>query len=733
MDIYRTYDRIERNLPGQGAVFTTILVETYKQYGNVKSTGESEESLVVQALEFCRNKQAQSRARITGTRGSPSSSGNTIPMRGKRIATANRRSRVPAPGQPSLVRESNLPLPTSALSAPPPAPVPSSSNVMQEAMKLLQSAGGSAENLPQHLKNIPGISNLLALFSNPTREPSTSARAPKPDSHLERVEQKKELPVQKSSTSTRPTSSAAPSVSSSSLPAVASSTLPTTASASSSIMSSFANATIPNLGYLDPNMLALLANPYVNPLNLFTGPLLGSDPSTLSKLQQEYQQQLMSSMQNAIAQSYVMSSLANPFLPPSRSRGRGGRKPSSRAPDTAKASQAVDMSTQRGTPTAEQPAAGTSSSASTSAMDLSGYGAKLPKPISKRSSETSHASPKSAASRSDSHSRPSSSLPLDLKIPPPHFEDALKGVRPQSSSDYKKSFGSQADLLKGKSTSPSQNTSPSHATKLPATSSIDVAKFLAELPPSLDLKRLPKAEKRQSLPSAIRSKPEDQKLGSASAASTSKPPASNRQSKTSTISFPINLGKEITLTTTSSSKAAFPMPMKPTPKSRSQAMPGVPHSSSSASSISITPGFPHTGGASKHEIDPLSLVGFSILQNLPSSMSLLVRPPSQAQDREALPREAGDKKGRATEPPAQLPKLTPAPNQVGSKKGKPVPISRPPSLQPNSSMPPFAQSGNPLLPRASTSQKGYQTQHGPPSDKSQKKDPSNQPDIVTLD
>lgn len=702
-------------------------MESYKQFRNAKDTEESQETLVEQALEFCRNKQAQSRARITGTRGGISASGNPTPVRGKRALTGSRRGRMPGITHPSVARESNVPLASTTLASTPPATVPSHSNVMQEAMKLLQSAGGSAENLPPHLKNIPGISNLLALFAKPSAEPQVGPSTAKTES--ERSEAKKEPSNQKTSASAKSSSSSSTSAPSQT-PTIPTS-LPSASSASASSIPGFPPG-IPNLGFLDPTMLAMLANPYVNPLSMFSGTLLGSDPATISKLQQEYQQQLMNSMQNALAQSYVMSSLTNPFLAGSRSRGRGGKKSVPRT-DPSKPTHS-DSSKTKTAPATDHSTLGGSSSANAMPMDLSSYGAKLPKPAPKRSSESSQTGSKLGLNRSDAHSRPStSSLPLDLKLPPPHFEDALKGVKPPPPADSKKSLGSQSEVLKGKSMSSSQSASSLQLPKLPYPS-VDVAKFLAELPPSLDLKRLPKTEKRQSLPSTLRAKPDDSKPGP-SLTSSIKSSTSTKHTKTPTMPFPINLGKEITLTAASSSKGAFQMPVKQTGKSRPQAMSSMPHLPAGAS-VSMISGFPHASGSAKHETDPLNL-GFSILQNLPSSMSLLVKPSLQLQEKGTIvPRDvAVQKKGRPSEQSAAMPKLTPAPqNSLGGKKGKSVSTSRPPSLHPNSSTPPsFAQSGNPLLLRESPTPKSSSAQiNQHPSEKLQKKD-INRADVVTID
>ena len=101
MDVFRVYDRLERNLPGREATFGSVLAESYRCFKGIRpeSTpvpGEyrSESTLdadrldlrvslstdgaaaaavagdvLEQALAFCKTKQAQSRVRVGGGRG----------------------------------------------------------------------------------------------------------------------------------------------------------------------------------------------------------------------------------------------------------------------------------------------------------------------------------------------------------------------------------------------------------------------------------------------------------------------------------------------------------------------------------------------------------------------------------------------------------------------------------------------------------------------------------------
>jgi len=136
MDIFRAHDRMERNLPGQESNFSTILVESYKLYKGVKeSSSENAAEIMEQALVFCRTKQAQSRVRVGGMRGTGAgnSSLGTLSNRGKRGTSLNtsRRGR-----QPTTARPHYSSLKTAPSSAP----------------------GGT--DLP------PGLSNLLAQFSH---------------------------------------------------------------------------------------------------------------------------------------------------------------------------------------------------------------------------------------------------------------------------------------------------------------------------------------------------------------------------------------------------------------------------------------------------------------------------------------------------------------------------------------------------------------------------------------
>ena len=148
MDAFRAYDRVGRNLPGQESIFGTLIVECFKMYkSDTRETNENEASQLEQALAFCRNKQAQSRVRVRGGL-APSASLGVVSTRGKRgLSSRPRGSRQSGSNRTSSVRENqgpHNPLPHSSSNT---LPTQSSGTVMQEAMKLLQSAGGSAGNI----------------------------------------------------------------------------------------------------------------------------------------------------------------------------------------------------------------------------------------------------------------------------------------------------------------------------------------------------------------------------------------------------------------------------------------------------------------------------------------------------------------------------------------------------------------------------------------------------------
>ena len=136
MDIFRAHDRMERNLPGQESNFSGLLVESYKLYKGVKeSSSDNTAEIMEQALVFCRTKQAQSRVRVGGMRGTGTgnSSLSMLSTRGRRGSPLNsgRRGRQPAPSRQHY-----------------------------SGLKTTSSTSAGGNDLP------PGLSNLLAQFSH---------------------------------------------------------------------------------------------------------------------------------------------------------------------------------------------------------------------------------------------------------------------------------------------------------------------------------------------------------------------------------------------------------------------------------------------------------------------------------------------------------------------------------------------------------------------------------------
>jgi len=298
MDAFRAHDRITRNLPGKEAPFSALLVETYKVYRSPKDNqNETDAILMEQALIFCRNKQAQSRVRVGGVRGGMASSLGVVSTRGKRGYGTGRRGRPPGSTGVRLtqIRDHQTPLSLSAaISSAGLPPSQDSVSVMQEAMKLLQSAGGSAANQVQHLRNIPGISNLLTISSNPSQsrsgsssKPSTSSSSATASSTAQPAAPAKPVPKKDP-----PAKTPQASTSGTSQPARPDPLL----------FQAFAGmGGMPSLAGLDvinPTMLAMLFNLYLNPMSL-----LGAEGTT----DPSYQQRLMSWMQSSMAQSYTAS------------------------------------------------------------------------------------------------------------------------------------------------------------------------------------------------------------------------------------------------------------------------------------------------------------------------------------------------------------------------------------------------------------------------------------------
>lgn len=614
MDAFRAYDRIQRNLPGKETPLAGLLVECYKVHRGSKDQNEPDANVLEQALTFCRQKQAQSRVRVGGVRGAMTPSLGVVATRGKRGYGARRGKSAGASSRmpPAWDRPQGVTSTLPSTSTAPPAQ--NSVNVMQEALKLLQSAGGSADNLPQHLKNIPGISNLLAMFSKPGKsnssssssKPSTSSTTPSSSA----ASSKPQAPAQKKESST-PAVSTKPTPSPSTSAKPASSTASSTASAGSDLLSQMfggmggmsslaSNAAA--LGAMDPTLLAMLSNPYLNPLSMLGGPMGavgGPDPN---KLQKDYQQQLMNWMQTSLAQSYAMSAGMNPAFFPTRGRGRGVRKPSSGRPFVKPSTSAAPGNA------AAAPRLPSMPDSSSSSVKSSGAGGSTSTSRPPGSSSTKRPQEKESASKSGGAPGPSSKLPIDLKLPLPHFDSFKDRPTASFSGDRGKSTKTSSSNLPSKmpqTSSASHSKEPSRIPTGMSLPTVDVNKLLAGLPPSIDLGRLGKMD--------------HQRTSSAPA----KPPKS------------LSLGPDITVTTTqtsskpkaahsSSNPSAFVLP-PPSTKSNKSA--------TSAFDLSVSGGIPHGGhlpAGRQSSASDFQNIAFSVLQNLPLSMSLLVKPPQQA-------------------------------------------------------------------------------------------------------
>ncbi len=690
MDTFRAYDRIERNLPGQETVFGALLVDSFKVYRGPKDQNESDANLMEQALAFCRNKQAQSRARVGGVRGGLASSlGVVASSRGKRAYATGRRGRPPGVSKAPAVRDH---ITANSLLSQTPSNLPpgqNSASVMQEAMKLLQSAGGSINNLPQHLKNIPGISNLLALFSNPTGDkPLTETPVPPPIASPSRS--KKEVVLPKPVTSAVAVAPSVTPVASAS----SSASQPQTSSISNPLLQSLAavsgtastSQSLAGLGMMDPAVLAMLSNPYFNPMSMFGAPIGGpmtssADASSMSKMQQEYQQQLSNWMQSALAQSYVMSNLNSPFFQgqlstSQRSRGRGIRKSSSNRPRT----NSVPRDSFKPTPNISgdtSSAVASTSSNRTPTPDASSR--NKPLDFMKRSDSTESSS-KPSNKTSDVRAGSNAKLPSDFKLPPPLFDPSMMRLNvPSSVHGKKKSLAS--------SSSPNVAGSSGKPHKRAVTApTIDVSKFIAGFSPAFELGRMGQLDAKSGDNfSSVRGKLPKVNTDPHSSPYSSKPPSGKPTTKEMTAPFPIiSLGRDITVTaTTASSKPIVSQPTFPTTSSSGGRMKQSQHLSSTSLNSSGFPGIPPTsqlfplpGSSGKSSADPHN-IAFSVLQKLPSSMSLLVKPPSLPQQKHSAKIQAGpidlvvNKNQHSTNQLATLPKLTPAPKLQGSKKGKP--------------------------------------------------------------
>ena len=695
MDTFRAYDRIERNLPGQETIFGALLVEGFKIYRGPKDHNESDANLMEQALTFCRNKQAQSRARVGGVRGGLASSLGVVSTRGKRAYVTGRRGRPPGASRPTPVRDvlnaGNLPVQTPSTSSS----GQNNANVMQEAMKLLQSAGGSINNLPQHLKNIPGISNLLALFSNSAGEKPPSdalASASLPAVPVARSTSKKDTPTLKPVAPTL----VSPAVSSVPQP------IPQTSSISNPLLQTLASmggtsvsgtptsASLASLGMMDPALLAMLSNPYLNPMSMFGmgGPMGAADASSMSKMQQDYQQQLSNWMQTALAQSYVMSNLTPPYFPPSqRGRGRGIRKSSSNRP-SAKMSSTTTESFKTTTSAASEASFGVTNPMKMFTADASSR--NKPLDFMRRSDSTEGS--KSTGKSNENRASLTAKFPNDFKLPPPLFESSMMRTPTHQDAGMKHKSVATAESSKKKSLAPPS----SHPTGKPhkraiTTPTVDVSKLIAGFSPAFDMGRMGKSETKtsDSVPSGRGKTPKDLHTAPYSSKQSSKPVGS----KDIPVSpFPINLGRDITVTaTTASSKpiVSHSSFLSSTPSTgrikQSQFSQPSSHPNTGYSGIASTSlQFPHVGSSGRP--DPHN-IAFSVLQNLPSSMSLLVKPntaphPKHANKEQSGPMDLVVNKSsqHSTNQMASLPKLTPAPKLQGSKKGNQGNSSQAPPL-----------------------------------------------------
>lgn len=742
MDTFRAYDRIERNLPGQEIIFGALLIEGFKIYRGGRDQNESDTNLMEQALVFCRNKQAQSRARVGGVRGGLASSLGVVSSRGKRPYTTNRRGRPPGVSRPSIVKDlihtSNVPV-----QAPPSSSSgQNNANVMQEAMKLLQSAGGSINNLPQHLKNIPGISNLLALFSNPTGDkaptetPTPAAPPPRP------------VPKKDSSTpkAVPPAMPAAGASASQSLPQTSNMYNPLLHSLAAVGGASSTSATLAGIGMMDPALLSMFSNPYLNPMSMFgmAGPIGAADVPSMSKMQQDYQQQLTNWMQASMAQSYVMSNMTPPYFPSQRGRGRGNRKSSSSRHTSKTYSGSTENKTNL-SGTGEASGSGMANTTRTPTPDSTSRNKALDFMRRSDSTEGNKTSGKSMDNRTSSTAK----FPNDFKLPPPLFESSMmRQSHHQDTGNQHKSVHS-AEANKKKSHA-SFHSSGKPYKRAMTTPTVDVSKLIAGFSPAFDMGRMGKGEtKTKDSFSSNRGKAPKSSSDLPPYPSKSVPGKSMGHKEPTASPFPtITLGRDITVTATSASskpivsQSVFLGSSSSTGRvKQSHFSQPSPHLYAGVASSSQQ--MPHAGSIGR--TDPHN-IAFSVLQNLPSSMSLLVKPNSAGHSKHTSKAQTGPidlvvnkSSQHSTNQMASLPKLTPAPKFQGNKKG--IPSQAPPlSLKAVSSaspIPPFppnvsassSQSTSQMgVPRNSSNQKPLEKTIRPPE-----KDSGDDSDVVVLD
>ena len=396
------------------------------------------------------------------------------------------------------------------------------------------------------------------------------------------------------------------------------------------------SSALSNAGLMDPSFLAMLPNPYINPLSMMGGATGGVDASSL------YQQQLMGWMQSALvqsalAQSYVLSGFSPSFFPsPSASSGnrnRSGAKSSNRPGGKAKieTSQTGAGIFPSGKSTASTATTPASSSTTTSSMRTSFSDVTS----AKTTGSVNRSDPIATSSRSTGETQSSSKLSNEAKVTDKSNRISEYGGKPRTSSSQKVSSSRSSNkLIKGSVSSP-----------------LDVMKFSGLLSPFDTSGLLGKLDVRTSGKSTRTKEP------------------------TSVIDFPINLGREITVTATGSSKSnithSVPIPGSSSAAGKTKSSHSLGHSSSSSASHFLA----HSHqllGSNFSKPDPQSLA-FSVLQNLPSSMSLLVKsnnPGSLAQPYQPSKQSSSPLDFTSKTFQNQLPKLTPAPGFQGSHKKK---------------------------------------------------------------
>ena len=402
-----------------------------------------------------------------------------------------------------------------------------------------------------------------------------------------------------------------------------------------------------NIGLMDPSFLAMLSNPYINPLNMMGGATGGVDASSISRIQNEYQQQLMGWMQNALAQSYMLSGFNQSFLPPpsnSGNRSRGGAKSSNRQGGKARTETAPSGKASS--------SVGTSASSSTSSSSV----------------RTSSSEVKAAAGKvTGTLNRPESlgeTQSSNFKFPMELSESKVSDKNSKLMS-VQEHGGKSKNLLPHTSqkTPSSSSRVSSKLNKGPVSAAIDTTKFGGHVP--FDTTGMLGKDQRGSGKSVI---------------SRSKEPTS------ASMDFPINLGRDITVTTTSSSKSTNPISLPVSSnvvgKTKSSHLMGFAGTSTAPHLLT------HSHQLASSFSRPSDPLAFSILQNLPSSMSLLVK---SAQS----PHASGKSSGPVDYTSSKLilphqnppPKLTPAPGFQGSKKKKSLSSPQPhlPSLKSGSS------------------------------------------------